>query len=155
MDEQKRKRILFWVLALALGFGLMNFKSIMSIGKKRTVADLLGTETVLTPPPTAAAVDSFAYERMTPAKEKRLTLDFGRNPFYRNARAVAVSTGPQEPVLRLSAVSLKGESAFAVVNGKVVKVGDSVEGYIVKSIGKGLVTLSKGEAAVRLGVRGD
>lgn len=156
MDERQRKKALYWVLVFALLFGLLNLKSIMSIGGKRTAADLQGQGAVSTPLPAASAVpDSFAYERLTPAKEARLALDFGRNPFYRGEPAAATAPVSNAPVFRVSAISQRGSSAFAVVNGKVVKAGDTVEGFLVKDISNGKVTLSQGESVWRFSVKGD
>lgn len=144
MEEAKRKKTLYWVLVFALLFGLLNLKSIMSIGKKRTIADL---DSSLASPPAAvvapSAPDSFAYERLTSEKQVRLALGFGRNPFYRGPERAPVSAGPLLPEFSVSAISLRGNSAFAVINGKVVQVGDWIEGFRVQAITEGKVVLNK------------
>ena len=156
MDEAKRQRALYWVLVFAVLFGLLNIKSILSIGKKRTIADL---EPVLvtTPAANVAAVvpDSFAYERLTLEKRERLVLAFGRNPFYRVTEQVVVSAGPMRPEFTVSAISLKGKTAFAVVNGRVVQVGDEIEGYRVQTISEGKVVLNKDGSFWTYSLRGD
>ncbi|MCI0329732.1 MAG: general secretion pathway protein GspB [candidate division Zixibacteria bacterium] len=144
MDEARRRRVLYWVLVFAILFGFLNLKSIMSIGKKRTIADLdpsLASTPVAAGAP--AAPDSFAYEHLTPEKQARLTLGFGRNPFYRGQEKAPVSAGPTRPEFSVSAISLRGSSAFAVINGRVVQVGDWLEGFRVHAITEGRVVLSR------------
>jgi hypothetical protein len=157
MEEAKRKRALYWVLVFALLFGLLNLKSIMSIGKKRTIADL--DPSFSSPPPAAAvapaAPDSFAYERLTPEKKARLALGFGRNPFYRGAETAPVVSGPIRPEFSVSAISLKGGSAFAVINGRVVQVGDFIDGFRVHGITEGRVVLNKDGTLWNYPLKGD
>ncbi len=156
MDEAKRQRALVWVLVFAVLFGLLNLKSITSIGKKRTIADL---EPGLSPPAAANATPavpvSFAYERLTPAKEARLTLGFGRNPFQRGAERQAASAGPLRPEFLVSAISLKGGTAFAVINGRVLQAGEEIEGYRVQTISEGRVVLSKDGSLWTYSLRGE
>ncbi|MGE5692330.1 MAG: hypothetical protein ACM3YF_00950 [Candidatus Zixiibacteriota bacterium] len=156
MEEAKRKRVFYWVLVFALLFGLLNLKSIMSIGKKRTIADL---DPSLTSAPAAAAApavpDSFVYERLTPEKKARLALGFGRNPFYRGLEKAAIASGPLRPAFSLSAISLRGSSAFAVINGRVVQVGDWIEGFRVHAITEGRVVLNKDGTLWNYPLKGD
>lgn len=157
MEEAKRKRALYWVLVFAVLFGLLNLKSIMSIGKKRTIADL---DASLASSPAAAvapsAPDSFAYERLTPEKQARLASGFGRNPFYRGQEKAPVSAAePLVPEFSISAISLRGNSAFAVVNGRVVQVGDWIEGFRVHAISEGKVVLNKDGTLWNYPLRGD
>ncbi len=156
MDEVRRKKFLYGILGMALVFGLLNLKSIMSIGKRRNVVELSGAQAGSARPAAAAAADSFAYEKLNSDKEKRLAVGLSRNPFYRNAvAAVVVPFSSKEPVFWFSAVSVKGASAIAVINGRVLKVGDSIEGYTVKEIGKGSAVLNKGRSSIRLAMRGE
>jgi hypothetical protein len=156
MEETKRKKPLYWVLVFALLFGLLNLKSIMSIGKKRTIADW---DPSLAPPPsavvTSSAPDSFAYEHLTPEKQARLALGYSRNPFYRGQEKAPVSAGPSLPEFSVSAISLRGNSAFAVINGKVVQAGDWIEGFRVFAITEGKVVLSKDGTVWNYPLRGD
>ncbi len=155
MEEAKRKRALYWVLVFALLFGFLNLKSIMSIGKKRTIADL--DPSLVSPPPavTPAAPDSFVYERLTPKKRERLTLAFGRNPFYRGQEKSPVSAGPSLPGFSVSAISLRGNSAFAVINGRVVQAGDWIEGFRVQAITEGKVVLNRNGTVWNYPLKGD
>lgn len=155
MEEAGRKRVLYWLLVFALVFGLLNIKSIMSIGKKRTVAELEPSRAVSPPPAAVASPDSFAYERLTPEKRIRLEMDFGRNPFYRGLEKARVPSGPLRPEFVVSAISLKGGSAFAVLNGRVVQVGDLVDGFRVQKIVEGRVILSKDGTLWTYSLRGD
>ncbi|MCI0404617.1 MAG: hypothetical protein L0209_00850 [candidate division Zixibacteria bacterium] len=156
MDEAQRKRVLYWVLVIAVLFGLLNWKSITSLGKKRTVADL---DPGLTSPPAAAVVpsapDSFAYERLTPEKKARLALGFGRNPFYRGFQKAPAAAGPVRPEFSVSAISLRGHTAFAVVNGRVVQVGDWIEGFRVQAISEGKIVLDKDGTLWNYPLKGD
>jgi hypothetical protein len=156
MEEAKRKRALYWVLVFAILVGLLNLKSIMSIGKKRTVADL---DPALASAPAAAPMsavpDSFAYERLTPEKRARLTLGFGRNPFYLGAEKVAAPAGPVRPAFSVSAISLRGTSAFAVINNRVVQTGDWIEGFRVQAITEGRVVLNKDGISWNYPLKGD
>ncbi|HXF48761.1 MAG TPA: hypothetical protein VNL73_04975 [Verrucomicrobiae bacterium] len=156
MEEAKRKRTLYWILVFSILLGLLNLKSIMSIGKKRTVADLdPALASVPAAAPMTAVPDSFAYERLTPAKKTRLALGFGRNPFYRGAEKAAVSTGPFRQAFSVSAISLKGSSAFAVINGRVVQAGDWIEGFRVHAITEGRVVLNKDGTLWNYPLKGD
>ncbi len=156
MEEAKRKRALYWVLVFAILFGLLNLKSIMSIGKNRTITDL---DPSLASPLTAEVVpsapDSFAYERLTPGKKIRLALGFGRNPFYRGPEKAPVSAGPTRPAFLVSAISLRGNSAFAVINGKVVQIGDWIGGFRVHGITEGRVVLNKDGTLWNYPLKGD
>jgi hypothetical protein len=156
MGEAKRKRALYWVLVFAILFGLLNLKSIMSIGKKRTIADLdAGLASAPAAVAGAAVPDSFAYERLTPAKKARLALGFGRNPFYRGVERAPVYSGPLRPDFSVSAISLRGSSAFAVINSRVVQVGDWVEGFRVHAIMEGRVVLNKDGTLWNYPLKGD
>ena len=156
MNEAQRKRVLYWVLLFAILFGLLNWKSIMSIGKKRTIADL---DPGFVPAPVAtmapSAPDSFAYERLTPEKQARLALGFGRNPFYRGFQKAPVAAGPVRPEFLVSAISLRGGSAFAVVNGRVVQIGDWIEGFRVQAISEGKIVLEKDGTLWNYPLKGD
>ncbi|MGH8003211.1 MAG: hypothetical protein ACRECJ_00600 [Limisphaerales bacterium] len=156
MEEAKRRRTLYWVLVFAILFGLLNLKSIMSIGEKRTIADLdPGPASPLQAAIAPSAPDAFAYERLTSEKKTRLAMEFGRNPFYRGPEKAPAPVGVVRPEFSVSAISLRGNSAFAVINGRVVQAGDWIEGFRVQAITEGKVVLNKDGTLWNYPLKGD
>ncbi len=74
------------------------------------------------------------------------TKDWNQDPFY-----VAVKTKPRKRVVRrrtvsfhLKAISFAGDNSIAMINSRIMKVGDVINGYRLVSIQPKRVVLQKG-----------
>jgi len=81
-------------------------------------------------------------------KEKKLSQynRWGRDPFHDlSIRTTRIYKAPQtdEVSLYLSAISVADGGSVAMINSKIVTVGDDIEGYIVKKIEPKQVFLEK------------
>jgi len=90
-------------------------------------------------------------------KQKEYLNKWGESPFYvfsattkkyirKNGRRVAVKKNP----LQLLAISLRKNRSVALINDKIVKVGDIISGYQVERIDKRTVYLSNGKKKIKL-----
>ena len=73
---------------------------------------------------------------------------WGRNPFYKKVerkKTVKRSVQKRKIKLFLYAVSMKDNNSVALINDKVVKVGDMISGYTLQKIEKKQVVLSDGK----------
>lgn len=68
------------------------------------------------------------------------TLKVGTNPFYHNWSR---TTGNREIELHLLGILYRTANAQALINGQVVKVGDTIDGYTITEITHEAVALSK------------
>ncbi len=78
---------------------------------------------------------------------------WGRNPFYKKVerkKTVKRSVQKRKIKLFLYAVSMKDNNSVALINDKVVKIGDIISGYTLQKIEKKQVTLSDGKNKIVL-----
>lgn len=119
------------VLVLVVGHGL----------RKRPVKS---SPAAVPKSPPVAPTPSVPPEAQAPAmllklKEEARTLPFKRDPFLRQA---AVSLGRGGP--SLSGIAWDEEDPTAIINGRIARRGDSIDGYTVVDIRKDGVTLHDG-----------
>ncbi len=78
---------------------------------------------------------------------------WGNNPFYEKPKpkkAVSKKVKKRRINLHLYAVSMKDNNSVALINDKVVKIGDMISGFTLEKIEKKQVRLSDGKKTVVL-----
>lgn len=79
---------------------------------------------------------------------------WGRNPFYQKVQVkkAAVVTRKKKRSVRLNlyAISIKDNNSVALINDRIVKIGDMIGGYTLKKINKKSVLLTDGAKAITL-----
>ena len=78
---------------------------------------------------------------------------WGRNPFYKKVekkRVAKVVKHKRKVNLNLYAISMKDNNSVALINDKMVKIGDMIEGFTLQQIAKKKVTLSDGSRTITL-----
>lgn len=71
--------------------------------------------------------------------KKRAEMDWNRNPFARMTSSRRAHVGP----IRLSGIILDERGAFAVINDQIVRLGEDVNGMVLKDIRETSVVLKK------------
>ncbi len=140
MDAKKRKTIVYILFGLALIYGFYNLES----GFDKKAAKLAHAPAPASEP--AAPV-------LIPAKtiniEQYSTLSWGRDPFYRAKRnAPAAAAKKKQIEWILGGIMYDANSPTAVVNKKIVAVGDKINGAIIIDISKTKVVLKKGNSDI-------
>ena len=150
MSEKTRKGLVFGSLVLSLIWAYFNFSGPGESKKGRSSKRVVQTEAVPMPEPTSpltgAISDSIyrAYESMP----------WGKNPFYYWYKPVA-ETRPNHPdqvQLHLLGVLFREYRAQALINDRIVSVGDEIEGYHVADIGRDSVVLKNEKSTITLWV---
>lgn len=78
---------------------------------------------------------------------------WGRNPFYKKVerkKTAKKKVQKRKIKLFLYAISMKDNNSVALINDKVVKIGDMISGYTLQKIEKKQVTLSDGKNKIVL-----
>lgn len=98
----------------------------------------VGADSVQTAVPEKRAVVAYASP-----KKKRINLeDWGRDPFVQEQQHLDFVKSAGN--LKLTGISLRGRDRFALINSKIVKVGDEIGHMTVAAIKKDRVILNKG-----------
>jgi hypothetical protein len=123
MTEKTRKNLVYLVFVAALIYGAVNFLGSRGGGPVQSASQ---QQVATLQPLEPGAVNSGASAD---------TSVWGRDPFAR-----AVKTGPaakQAETLRLSAISGSAEKPLAVINGKILGAGESIQGWqVIKVSGR-------------------
>jgi hypothetical protein len=90
-------------------------------------------------------------------REKYSLKPWGRDPFARKSGTgqAPTMTNPTEAAWNLSGILINNYDACAVINEKLVRSGDKVDGATVESIGKDMVTINKDGRIIRLKIAKD
>ncbi len=86
-------------------------------------------------------------------REQSYLAGWGRNPFYEKPtpkKVVSKKTKKKRINLHLYAVSMKDNNSVALINDRVVKIGDMISGFTLEKIEKKQVRLSDGKKTVVL-----
>ncbi|SYZ72508.1 hypothetical protein TRIP_C20623 [Candidatus Zixiibacteriota bacterium] len=147
MDPKVRKLIVFCVFIAAIIYG---------------TANLIGTSA---PPP--APVPEPAHHEAKPSLaakstfidiEKYRSLAWGSDPFSRENNRLAIvttPTAPERPVWTLGGILYDETHPAAIVNGRIVRKGESVNGAVVSHIGRNQVILQKDGEEISLSIAKD
>ena len=94
-----------------------------------------------------------AEQNLKKEQDKQYLEKWGRNPFYKKIekkKAVRVVKKTKTVNFKLHAVSMKDNNSVALINDKIVKIGDMISGYTLKKINKKQVILSDGQKTITL-----
>lgn len=155
----RREQIYLGVFALALLWGIWNFRASLGFGPSTTPAAATQTGA---PPPAATATAPAAGTTASPAVVRKAgssgaysAPDWGSDPMHRRWRSTnTVAAAPARrktgSPLRLTAVVVREDARYAIINGRVMRVGDQIEGRRVQSIEPSGVILDEKGIEVRL-----
>jgi len=133
MDTQKRQKIIYLLFAIAVIWGIYNFMGTSTpttADTPKPAAGVVANKTV----PQTAAIDVKTYS----------TLEWGRDPFYRGKKQQFQPTvKPTKSHWLLGGILYDNKRPSAVINKKVVRGGDIINGARVVQINKETVTLDK------------
>jgi len=133
MDARRRKTIVYTLFGLALLWGAYNFS-----GNKREH-----------PQPGPAPTKEVEAVRARPSPklidiEEHSSLAWGKDPFYRGKRLpVSRPSEPVKPRWFLDGILYDEKTPSAIINKKIVRNGDNIDGARVVQIDKQKVTLEK------------
>ena len=134
MDSKKRQKIVYLLFVVAVIWGVYNF-----MGDKQTSpAD--------SPKPVTRLEPDQQTVQMAPIDvEKYADLEWGGDPFYRGQYIKPQHPEkPVKPIWLLGGILFDNKRPSAVINKKVVRDGDIIDGARVVRIDKETVTLDKG-----------
>jgi hypothetical protein len=147
LSEKTRKKLVFGILILALIWAYFNFAGPgkKSAPKPRTAAAIkpvraglqVSSETGFLPDSVYQSYDNKAW---------------GRNPFYSDYRISPTETPvlPAQIELHLLGVVYRASRAHALINNKIVTVGDSLEGFRITDIYRDSVIVNDGVNRITL-----
>ena len=151
----RREKVYVGVFVVALLWGLWNFRGYFGGPEKSAQA----------PPPRPAAAAVMPEAHLPPVSVPATAADaptpdhtppdWGPNPFYRPwrhapaATAAPTRSGRLAP-LRLTAVAIQGDVRYAVINGRVVREGETIEGRRVLRVEESRVLVDEKGVEVTL-----
>ncbi len=133
MDTKKRKLIVYIVFVLAAIYGFYNLKD--NFDKKSTeLAPAIQKETI--PQTTAIPPNSINIEQYS-------KLDWGRDPFFKakGSDPIISNSDNNQTGWILNGILYDKKSPTAVINKKIVKLGDKINGAKIIKITKTKVVL--------------
>ncbi|MEZ5359119.1 MAG: hypothetical protein R3F48_09850 [Candidatus Zixiibacteriota bacterium] len=142
MSEKTRKIIVFGILILVGIWGYSNISERMARNKKKAQENAAQTQP-------GAADDPASFDAASPQIKASLPagvfdqyddLNIKTNPFYHNWARVENN---REIELHLLGILYRAANAQALINGQVVKVGDTIDGYTITAITNESVALRK------------
>ncbi len=147
METKKRQKIVYAVAVLTAVWGLYNF---LGDANKKTIPNPEQLKTVAKKTATYKPADSVDIDEYN-------KLAWGRDPFYRSVDENKKPTGEpvQTPGWILSGILWDETNPSAVINKKIVRHGDIVNGAKVVRIHKNLVTLEKDNLEFTLNIKKD
>jgi len=144
MDPKVRKSLIFLLFIGASIYGLLNLRD-------RT--DDQNTQ------PSPAANTSQPAQAVRPSNlidiDKYSELPWGRDPFTRNHEAIAEPSQASGPVWTLGGILYDDQNPAAIINGRVVRIGQSIEGALLLKIDKDKVTLENNGTRFSLNLNKD
>ncbi len=147
MDTKKRQKIVYAIAVIAVIWGAYN---ILGDSDKKAKQKAEPLKTVGEMAATQKTVDSFDIDEYT-------KLTWGSDPFYRSVNKKARPVDKPEPTLGwiLGGILWNEKNPSAVINKKIVRHGDIVNGAKVVKINKNLVTLHKDNTEFTLNIKKD
>ena len=99
------------------------------------------------------AVKTDSAKILVEVQRKEYLNKWGSNPFYKKVqkkRVAKIVKQAKKVNLVLYAISMKDNNSVALINDKMVKIGDMIEGFTLQQIAKKKVTLSDGSRTITL-----
>ena len=140
MEINKSQKRLFIILGIVVAYGIWDFVSNMD-----TYANFYGGKAE-----TLTADQQQDQQTAELAIKKKYSAEYlekwGRDPFYKKVQKKVKKVVTRKPKIRLNlyAISEKENNSVALINDKIVKIGDMIGGYTLTRIGKKDVTLKDG-----------
>ncbi len=147
MEITKSQKRLFIILGIVVAYGIWDFISNMD-----TYTSFYSGK------PKAASVtqqqsDQDDAELAAQKKQSTGYLEkWGRDPFHKKVKKKVQKAVASKPKVRLTlyAISEKENNSVALINDKIVKIGDMIGGYTLIRIGKKDVSLKDGSKTITL-----
>lgn len=150
MSEATRKKIIFCLFAVTIVWAYFHFSGQQQSKK--------------VPPPSSPAISATMPAPANISSTAKTTDDlylyarykgtsWGKNPFYHNHRIAKKQVVRKQAKLRLLGILYREVNAQALINGRVVAVGDTLHGYQVFEISRDYVTLRNADNSIRLHVK--
>ncbi len=131
MDTQKRKNIIYILFVLAVIYGLYN----LMIGFDKKSAELAPASQVQPVSQTVLPANTIDIEKYS-------ALSWGRDPFYRaKGNRPVVTTDEEQIDWVLNGILYDHKAPTAVINKKIVGIGDKINGARIIKITKTKVVL--------------
>ncbi len=147
MSEKTRKKLVFGILILALIWAYFNFTGSgkKTAGKPRTTVAVKPVRPGLQASSEIGALPDSIYRSYD-------NKPWGKNPFYSEYRISSseASALPEQIELRLLGVVYRASRAHALINNKIVTVGDSLEGFRITDIYRDSVIVNNGVNRITL-----
>jgi len=140
MDAKRRQKVIYLLFGLAVIYGFYNLFT--DFGRKNQVS---------VPSAQEQSAHIIAQTVNTIDVEKYLSLEWGRDPFYRPkaAGAVAVAVQNQPEVWILSGILYDQKTPTAIINRKIVGIGDKIDGARIVSITRSEVVIRPDNSSLR------
>ncbi len=135
MDPKKRKYIIYTLFALAVIYGLANLGSKDPVTDSRSQPAPVAADHAAIRPP-SNQIDLARYN----------SLPWGKDPFVHGTSAAGSVNIPTEPIWKLGGILYDEINPAAIINSRIVRVGQSIDGARVLRIDKNMVTLEKNGA---------
>ena len=146
MEITKSQKRLFIILGIVLLYAVIDF-----INNKDTYLGFYGDQSTAK---AVVATQKNTNQNSAPQeKASEYLAGWGKDPFYIspiNKIRKRIKKQLTKPRLQLFAISYKGEQSAALINDKILHIGDLIAGYHVKNIKKNLVLLSDGKKTLEL-----
>ncbi len=141
----KSQKILFAVLGVVLAYAIFDFVS----NKDTYLSFYSGKQVVSQGQGTTTEQNAEEMNREDPLQTS-LFSQWGNDPFLRERKVkvrkkVRRKKKKVRPTFKLKAISYRTDEAVALINDRVVKAGDIIEGYQVLKVGKKTVVLWDGK----------
>jgi len=78
---------------------------------------------------------------------------WGKNPFYHNYRPSVGPAGPSKAEFHLMGIMFREMEAQALIDNRIVTVGDQLKGYRITEIARDSVVLDNGEKIIILRIQ--
>ncbi len=147
MEITKSQKRLLILLGIVLAYAIFDFTSNMD-----TYLAVYGGKKVVTK--AKAKSSSTSTSKQTSLKHQTTYLEkWGRDPFYKRVipkKSKLIKKKRRTTHFVLQAISMKDNNSIAIINDKIVKIGDIISGYTLKKIDKKRVVLSDGKKTLVL-----
>lgn len=145
MSEKTRKTLVFGLLIASLIWAYFSFSGRKSSNPRpaqpqATVAGPAGVESL--PPADLSQQTVAEYEKKS----------WGKDPFYHRHKSEPPHAAPDKVKLHLLGILYREVDAQALINGRVVREGDTLAGYRIVNIERDHVKISDGKKTVILRV---
>jgi hypothetical protein len=145
MTEKRRKQIVYSIFVIAVTWAIFNFPH-----QKKKPIQSESPQISEGAPVVAAAV-----AELPTRPELAVPDQWGRDPFARSGGRVTSEPSEVNPSFRVAAISMGGGKAMAVINGKMIGQGETIQGWRVKAISNAGVVLESNGRKITLTIGGE